>query len=123
MSSLKRTERPRIPLYSPDWRGRDYYIKFDNGGYWADQFQLRKIPDYERTYYRNFHTLFHQAPPFKYWGNCHGRETYILKTNGLFHEQKPLCTYKLMDFLRDNQTNTSLNNIKKFIDVSFRKKI
>ena len=123
MSSLWRTERPRFPLYSPDGRGRDYYIKFDNGGYWAEQFQLRKIPDYERPHYKNFHTLFHQAAPFKYWGNGHGRETYILKTNGLFHEQKPLCAYKLIDFLRDNETNSLFNKYKKnlFISVSEKK--
>jgi hypothetical protein len=123
MSSLWRTERPRFPLYSPDGRGRDYYIKFDNGGYWAEQFQLRKIPDYERPHYRNFHTLFHQAAPFKYWGNGHGRETYILKTNGLFHEQKPLCAYKLIDFLRDNETNSLFNKYKKnlFMSVSEKK--
>ena len=122
MSSLWRTERPRFPLYSPDGRGRDYYIKFDNGGYWAEQFHLRKIPDYERPHYRNFHTLFHQAAPFKYWGNGHGRETYILKTNGLFHEQKPLCTYKLIDFLRDNQANTLFNKYKKNLFMSVSEK-
>ena len=122
MSSLWRTERPRFPLYSPDGRGRDYYIKFDNGGYWAEQFQLRKIPDYERPRYSNFHTLFHQAAPFKYWGNGHGRETYILQANGLFHEQKPLCAYKLSDFLRDNKTNTLLNNYKKKIFMSVSEK-
>ena len=123
MTSLWRTERPRFPLYSPDGRGRDYYIKFDNGGYWADQFQLRKVPDYERPHYRNFHTLFHQAAPFKYWGNGHGRETYILQTNGLFHEQKPLCAYKLSDFLRDNRTNALFKNYKKklFMSVSEKK--
>ena len=122
MSSLWRTERPRFPLYSPDGRGRDYYIKFDNGGYWAEQFQLKKIPDYERPRYSNFHTLFHQAAPFKYWGNGHGRETYILQTNGLFHEQKPLCAYKLSDFLRDNKTNTLYNNYKKKIFMSVSEK-
>ena len=123
MASLWRTERPRFPLYSPDGRGRDYYIKFDNGGYWAEQFQLRKIPDYDRPFYSNFHTLFHQAAPFKYWGNGHGRETYILQTNGLFHEQKPLCAYKLIDFLRDNETNSLFYKYKKnlFMSVSEKK--
>lgn len=123
MSSLWRTERPRFPLYSPDGRGRDYYIKFDNGGYWAEQFQLRKIPDYERPRYSNFHTLFHQAAPFKYWGNGHGRETYILQTNGLFHDQKPLCAYKLSDFLRNSEKNSQFNNYKKkiYMSVSERK--
>ena len=122
MSSLWRTERPRFPLYTPDGRGRDYYIKYDNGGYWAEQFQLKKVPDYERTRYSNFHTLFHQAAPFKYWGNGHGRETYILQTNGLFHEQKPLCAYKLTDFLRNNKAKSFVNNYKKKIYMSVSEK-
>ena len=123
MSSLWRTERPRFPLYTPDGRGRDYYIKFDNGGYWAEQFKLKKIPDYERYRYSNFHTLFHQAAPFKYWGNGHGRETYILQSNGLFHEQKPLCAYKLSDFLRNNKTsNASFNNYNNKIYMSVSEK-
>ena len=122
MSSLWRTERPRFPLYSPDGRGRDYYIKYDNGGYWADQFQLRKHPDYERCRYSNFHTLFHQAAPFKYWGNGHGRETYILQTNGLFHEQKPLCAYKLTDFLRNTKSKSLFNNYKKKLFMSVSEK-
>ena len=122
MSSLWRTERPRFPLYSPDGRGRDYYIKFDNGGYWAEQFQLKKIPDYERPRYSNFHTLFHQAAPFKYWGNGHGRETYILQTNGLFHEQKPLCAYKLSDFLRNNKSSNLYNNYRRKIFMSVSEK-
>lgn len=104
MSSLWRTQRPRFPLYMSDGLGRDYYIKYTNGGYWENQFHIRKKPDYERNRYNNFHTLFHAAAPFKYWGNGHGRETYILQTNGLFHYQKPLCSYQLTDFLRNNRT-------------------
>ena len=122
MASLWRTERPRFPLYSPDGRGRDYYIKYDNGGYWADQFQLKKNPDYERCRYSNFHTLFHQAAPFKYWGNGHGRETYILQSNGLFHEQKPLCAYKLTDFLRNTKSKSLFNNYKKKLFKSVSEK-
>ena len=123
MSSLWRTERPRFPVYSPDGRGRDYYIKFDNGGYWADQFQIRKKPDYERPHYRNFHTLYHEAAPFKYWGNGHGRETYIIRGDGFFHEKKPLCSYKLSDFLREDNTNSLYNKFKHklFMSVSEKK--
>ena len=123
MSSLWRTQRPRFPLYIPDGRGRDYYIKFDNGGYWSTQFSLKKKPDYERPFYSNFHTLYHQAAPFKYWGNGHGRETYILQTNGLFHDQKPLCAYKLTDFLRDGKRGTKFDNFKRklFMSVSEKK--
>ena len=123
MSSLWRTQRPRFPMYSPDGRGRDYYIKFDNGGYWADQFQLKKVPDYERPRYKNFHTLYHQAAPFKYWGNGHGRETYIIKGDGFFHEQKPLCSYKLIDFLRNDKQSSLYDkyNKKVFMSVSEKK--
>ena len=123
MTSLWRTERPRFPMYSPDGRGRDYYIKFDNGGYWADQFQIRRKPDYERPHYRNFHTLYHEAAPFKYWGNGHGRETYIIKGDGFFHEKKPLCSYKLSDFLRDDSINLLINKHKRklFMSVSEKK--
>jgi len=122
-SSLWRTQRPRFPQYIPDGFGRDYYIKFDNGGYWATQFSLRKKPDYERPLYSNFHTLFHQAAPFKYWGNGHGRETYILQTNGLFHDQKPLCAYKLTDFLRDGTAGFKYDSFKRklFMSVSEKK--
>lgn len=98
--TLYRTARPRFPAYSPDGKGRDYYIKFDNGGYWADQFHLKKSCDYERPKYTNFHTLFHQAAPIKYYGNGKGRETYILQKNGFYHDQKPLKAYQLTDFLR-----------------------
>ena len=123
MASLWRTQRPRFPLYIPDGRGRDYYIKYDNGGYWSTQFTLKKNPDYERSFYSNFHTLFHQAAPFKYWGNGHGRETYILQTNGLIHDQKPLCAYKLTDFLRDGKRGTKFDNFRRklFMSVSEKK--
>ena len=120
-ASLYRTARPRFPQYAPDGRGRDYYIKFDNGGYWADQFQLKKTVDYERPRYRNFHTLFHQAAPFKYYGNGAGRETYILQKHGFYHDQKPLCSYQLTDFLRGN-CNERFQNINRKYYVSLSEK-
>lgn len=123
-ASLWRTERPRFPAYAPDGNGRDYYIKYTNGGYWENQFQVKKKPDYERPRYSNFHTLFHQAAPFKYWGNGAGRETYVLQTNGLFHEQKPLCAYKLIDFLRNNDVlrcHSRGNKKKMYMSLSEKK--
>ena len=90
MANLWRTQRPRFPLYQSDGLGRDYYIKFTNGGFWEDQFVLSKKPDYLRPKYSNFHSLFHMAAPFKYWGDGSGRENYILKCNGFIHDQKPL---------------------------------
>lgn len=102
MANLWRTERPRFPQYQSDGHGRDFYIKYTNGGYWENQFVVSKKPDYERPRYKNFHSLYHMAAPFKYWGNGSGRENYILKCNGFHHDQKPLCSYQLTDFLRNN---------------------
>ena len=116
MANLWRTQRPRFPLYQSDGLGRDFYIKFHNGGYWENQFVISKKPDYARTKYNNFHSLFHMAAPFKYWGDGSGRENYILKCNGFHHDQRPLCSYELTDFLRNGK------NIKGAPDNS-RKKI
>jgi hypothetical protein len=103
MANLWRTQRPRFPHYQSDGFGRDFYIKYTNGGYWDDQFILTKKPDYERPHYKNYHTLYHLAAPFKYWGDGSGRENYILKCNGFHHDQKPLCSYQLTDFLRNDK--------------------
>ena len=100
MSSLWRTQRIRFPMYAPDGFGRDYYIKFNNGGYWEDQFHIRKKPDYERYRYNNYHTLFHHPAPVKFNPSGHGRETYIINAGGLYHDQKSLCSYKLADLAR-----------------------
>ena len=104
MSSLWRTQRPRFPHYISDGNGRDYYIKYNNAGYWEGQFKIYKKPDYEYPKYSNYHTLFHQAAPFKYYATGNGRETYIINAGGLYHEQKPLASYKLDDFLRGSKT-------------------
>ncbi len=122
-AGLWRTARPRFPIYSPDGKGRDYYIKFDNAGYWADQFTLKKKVNYSQYHYKNFHSLTRKTAPFKYWGNGLGRETYILRTNGLFHDHKPLCTYKLSDFLRTNDSSERSydSNKKVFLSVSEKK--
>lgn len=116
MANLWRTQRPRFPLYESDGFGRDYYIKYTNGGYWENQFFLTKKPDYERPRYNNFHSLYHLASPVNYWGDGSGRENYILKCNGFHHDQKPLCSYQLTDFLRNNK------NIKGVPD-NLRKKV
>ena len=103
MANLWRTQRPRLPLYQSDGFGRDYYIKVTNGGFWENESIPQKKPDYVRSKYNNFHTLFHLAAPFKYWGDGSGRENYILKCNGFIHDQKPLCSYVLTDFLRNGK--------------------
>ena len=119
MANLWRTQRPRFPLYQSDGLGRDYYIKYTNAGYWEDQFILTKKPDYERSRYRNFHTLYHLAAPVKYWGDGSGRENYILKCNGFHHDQKPLCSYQLTDFLRNGKNINGVPfNLRKKVYLS-----
>ena len=117
MANLWRTQRPRLPLYQSDGFGRDYYIKVTNGGFWENESIPQKKPDYVRSKYNNFHTLFHLAAPFKYWGDGSGRENYILKCNGFHHDQKPLCSYQLTDFLRNSKAPRNLNK-KVYYSVS-----
>ena len=105
MANLWRTQRPRIPQYASDGSGRDYYIKYDNGGIWGNEkFRILKKPDYEYPKYSNYHTLFHQAAPVKYIPTGAGRETYIINSMGLCHDQRPLASYHLGEFLRSSKS-------------------
>jgi hypothetical protein len=122
MANLWRTQRPRFPLYSFDGNGRDYYIKYNNAGYWEDQFKIIKKPDYEYPKYSNFHSLIHQAAPVKYKPTGNGRETYIINDGGLHHDQRSLASYKLDEFLRDSKTIESQNNFKKRKHLSLGEK-
>ena len=132
MAAIWRTGRPRFPRYVSDGRGRDYYIMYDNGGYWEDQFKLLKKPDYEYSKYNNHYSLFHQAAPVKFIPTGNGRETYIINSMGLCHDQRPLASYNLKEFLRSNPENKfkSRNNFmsrdqKKYNDrlVSLEKQL
>ena len=112
MANLWRTQRPRLPLYVSDGNGRDYYIKYNNAGYWENEYiGIQKKPDYDYPKYNNFHSLFHQAAPVKYIPTGNGRENYIINAGGLCHDQKPLASYKLDDFLRGSN---SIENSTKF---------
>jgi hypothetical protein len=105
MAAIWRTERIRFPRYIPDGRGRDYYILHDNAGYWKDQFKLFKKPDYEYPKYNNHYSLFHQAAPVKFIPSGSGRENYIINSMGLCHDQRPLASYSLNEFLRSTTQN------------------
>ena len=124
MASLWRTQRPRFPHYISDGNGRDYYIKYNNAGYWEGQFKIFKKPDYEYPKYSNYHTLFHQAAPLKYYATGNGRETYILNHGGLYHEQRPLASYKLGDFIRGSKSIEKTSNFqskKRYLSLGEKK--
>ena len=124
MASLWRTQRPRFPHYISDGNGRDYYIKYNNAGYWEGQVKIYKKPDYEYPKYSNYHTLFHQAAPLKYYATGNGRETYILNHGGLYHEQRPLASYKLGDFIRGSKSIENTSNFqskKRYLSLGEKK--
>ena len=124
MASLWRTQRPRFPHYISDGNGRDYYIKYNNAGYWEGQVKIYKKPDYEYPKYSNYHTLFHQAAPLKYYATGNGRETYILNHGGLYHEQRPLASYKLGDFIRGSKSIEKSSNFqskKRYLSLGEKK--
>jgi hypothetical protein len=105
MANLWRTQRPRIPQYASDGSGRDYYIKYNNGGLWEeDHFKIIKKPEYEYPRYNNYHTLFHLAAPVKFIPTGAGRETYIINSMGFCHDQRPLASYQLGEFLRNSRS-------------------
>ena len=100
--TLWRTERPRFQLYMSDGYGRDRYIGYNNGGFWKNnEYTIQKKPDLDYARYTNFHTLFHQASPFKYYSDGTGRDQYVF-ANGLSHDDKPLASFRLTDFLRSS---------------------
>ena len=99
-SALWRTSRLRYVIYSPDGRGRDRYISFNNGGFWKNTINYAPKVEYEKSKYQNFHSLHHDTAPFKYHCDGRGRDWYIAADTGLSHDQKPLCGYSLTDFLR-----------------------
>lgn len=100
--TLWRTERPRFQLYMSDGYGRDRYIGYNNGGFWKNnEYTIQKKPDLDYARYTNFHTLYHQASPFKYYSDGTGRDQYVF-ANGLSHDDKPLASFRLTDFLRSS---------------------
>ncbi len=105
MSSLYRTARLRFALYSSDGLGRDRYISYNNGGFWdTNEYKISPKPNYEYPKYKNFHTLFHMAAPFKYIIQM-VLDCYVLRDPGLRREQKPLTSYHLSDFLRNDSVD------------------
>lgn len=122
--SIGRTARPRFNVYTPDGLGRDTYISTNNGGFWGkDNKDINFVPSYPVYHKRVFHSLRHDAAPFRYYSDGNGRDSYILdRDGGLRHDHKALAQYHLKDFLRtpeqclydfqDNPTNKNGIRIK-----------
>ena len=115
-TGLYRTFKSNYVPYFPDGNGRDRYIAYNNAGF------FKNYPGSQKDSYLNnkngcfFGTkiVTHvkspsvKTPNFHYYADGNGRDKYILVNGGgLFTQSKPLISYKLTDFLRNDDDNFS----------------
>ena len=115
-TGLYRTFKSNYVPYFPDGNGRDRYIAYNNAGF------FKNYPGSQKDSYLNnkngcfFGTkiITHvkspsvKTPNFHYYADGNGRDKYILVNGGgLFTQSKPLISYKLTDFLRNDDDNLS----------------
>jgi hypothetical protein len=101
--------------YFTDGSGRDRYIAFDNAGFFSNKESKKENVrrtgtslDTKISY--KYVSPYMKAPNFHYHSDGNGRDSYIYSNGGgLFYDSKPLNSYKLTDFLRDNENYTSYN--------------
>lgn len=107
---LYRTMKLKYVPYFTDGNGRDRYIAFDNGGFFenrdvnkANSRRTGTSFDTKITY--KYMSPYMKAPNFHYHSDGNGRDSYIYTNGGgLYYDTKPLGSYKLTDFLREDNT-------------------
>ena len=104
MSNLWRTKKNRMPIYIADGSGRDFYVKYNNAGYWKENYKVQQKTEYDYPKYNNYHTLYHIPAPVKYFAAGDGRDSYIINSTGMIRDSKPLASYGLNNFLRVNKS-------------------
>jgi len=89
---FNRTVKTNIILYPTDGTGRDYYISYNNAGFWKDN--IRRITPkekYVRKPFVDFHSLRRIPPTWKYHADGSGRDGYVLHDYGGFiHRFEPM---------------------------------
>lgn len=114
-TGLYRTFKTNHVPYFPDGNGRDRYIAYNNAGFFKD-FSTSPINKggYRTGTFFSTKIITHtkstsvKTPNFHYYACGNGRDKYILVDGGgLFTQTKPLISYKLTDFLRNNEDNIS----------------
>lgn len=121
--ALYRTFKTNHVPYFPDGSGRDRYIAYDNAGFYknynfpskaqnsgyqTNTFFSTKIPVHMKT-------ASIKTPNFHYHANGSGRDKYIIVNGGgLFTDSKPLISYKLTDFLRNNDNISPIKKTKTY---------
>ena len=89
---FNRTVKTNIILYPTDGTGRDYYISYNNAGFWKDNVK-RIIPKEKHVSkpFANFHSLRRIPPTWKYHADGTGRDGYVLHDYGGFiHRFDPI---------------------------------
>ena len=89
---FNRTVKTNIILYPTDGTGRDYYISYNNAGFWKDNIK-RIIPKEKHVSkpFANFHSLRRIPPTWKYHADGTGRDGYVLYDyGGLIHRFDPI---------------------------------
>ena len=121
MNTLYRTSHTNYSRYAEDGFGRDRYISFNNGGF----LKTKSPSNNSKNTGTSFNTKIEyrykspsvKCPSFHYHSDGNGRDSYILVNGGgLYYQSKPLCSYKLTDFLRS--TNKNNNNYKAYVSKS-----
>ena len=121
MSGLYRTFKNSYVPYFSDGRGRDWYIAYDNAGFFHDfPKSLSPTKIYKTGTFFGTKIIHHnkspsvKAPNFHYHSDGNGRDKYILiNGGGLYYDTKPLISYKLTDFLRKNDFKYNSPNKKR----------
>ena len=122
MNTLYRTSRANYSRYAEDGFGRDRYIAYNNGGFLKNKLTSSNEGKNTGTTF-NTRIEYHykspsiKCPNFHYHSDGNGRDSYILiNGGGLFYESRPLCSYKLTDFLRS--TNQGSHSYRSYASKS-----
>ena len=105
ISTLYRSYAPRMSQYTPDGKGRDIYINYNNGG-----FLTKGIKTYSGSQMTDPSAKYQvrvsgkNVAPFKYMSDGSGRDNYVLhESGGLTRNHKSLNEITLKDFLRNSK--------------------
>lgn len=109
--SLGRTVKSNISIYQIDGSGRDSYISYNNGGFWKDNVISGKTKQKDCVPRKKYSliSLTRNPPPFKYWSDGSGRDSYIsYNEGGLVQKYTANNSIELSSYLRnDNSVNKS----------------
>jgi hypothetical protein len=114
---LYRTMKLKYVPYFTDGNGRDRYIAFDNGGFFGNkevnkENSRRTGTSFDTKITYKYISPYMKTPNFHYHSDGNGRDSYIYTNGGgLYYDTKPLGSYKLTDFLREDSVGTTRQKI------------